>query len=153
MALQKKGINCSYYITDLCILYWYMGLLKLSPVVRYLSKFFFRINYLWKMCCLFYNFQVLYCLHLFHITTLLITTLRSSHQKCSPATVLKKEHWRRCFPVNIVKYLRTPALQNTSGRLLLGSFNTSNSKHRNFRSLLSRKVLFVKGKNKETVKK
>ena len=73
---------------------------------------------------------------------------RSSHQRCSlrkcvlrnfakftgkhlcqslffnkvvglPATLLKKRLWHRCFPVNFVKFLRTPFLQNTSGRLLL----------------------------------
>ena len=27
--------------------------------------------------------------------------------------------WHRCFPVNFAKFLRTPLLQNTSGRLLL----------------------------------
>ena len=27
--------------------------------------------------------------------------------------------WRRCFPVNFAKFLRTPFLQNNSGRLLL----------------------------------
>ena len=73
---------------------------------------------------------------------------RSSHQKCSmkkgvlrnfakftekhlchslffnkvaglrPATLLKKRLWYRCFPVNFAKFLRTPILQNTSGRLL-----------------------------------
>ena len=32
---------------------------------------------------------------------------------------LKKRLWHRCFPVNFVKFLRTPFLQNTSGRLLL----------------------------------
>ena len=32
-----------------------------------------------------------------------------------PATLFKK----RCFPVNFVKFLRTPILKNTSGRLLL----------------------------------
>ena len=36
-----------------------------------------------------------------------------------PATLLKKRLWYRCFPVNFVKLLRTPFLQNTSGRLLL----------------------------------
>ena len=62
--------------------------------------------------------------------------LRSSHQRCSlikgvlrnfakfrkdlrPATLLKKRLWHRCFPVNFAKFLRTPFLQNTSGRLLL----------------------------------
>ena len=36
-----------------------------------------------------------------------------------PATFLKKRLWHRCFPVNFVKYLKTPFLQNTCGRLLL----------------------------------
>ena len=37
----------------------------------------------------------------------------------APATLLKKRPWHRCFPVNFAKFLRTPVLQNTSGRLLL----------------------------------
>ena len=36
-----------------------------------------------------------------------------------PATLLKKELWYRCLPVNFVKLLRIPFLQNTSGGLLL----------------------------------
>ena len=56
---------------------------------------------------------------------------RSSHQRCSiKKGVLRKfskftgKHlcqrlWHRCFPVNFEKFLRTPFLQNTSGRLLL----------------------------------
>ena len=36
-----------------------------------------------------------------------------------PATLLKKRLWHRCFPVNFAKFLRTPFLQNTSGRLRL----------------------------------
>ena len=59
---------------------------------------------------------------------------RSSHQRCSmkkdvlknftkftgrPATLLKKRLWHRCFPKNFANFLRTPFLQNTSGRLLL----------------------------------
>ena len=36
-----------------------------------------------------------------------------------PATLLKKRLWRRCFPVNFAKFVRTPSLQNTSGRQLL----------------------------------
>ena len=35
------------------------------------------------------------------------------------ATLLKKRLWHRYFPVNLAKFLRTPFLQNTSGRLLL----------------------------------
>ena len=36
-----------------------------------------------------------------------------------PAILLKKRLWHRCFPVNFVKFLITPFLQNTSRRLLL----------------------------------
>ena len=34
-----------------------------------------------------------------------------------PAILLKKRFWHRCFPVNFVKLLRTPFLENTFGRL------------------------------------
>ena len=36
-----------------------------------------------------------------------------------PASLSKKRLWRKCFPVNFTKFLRTPILQNTSRRLLL----------------------------------
>ena len=36
-----------------------------------------------------------------------------------PTTLLKKRLWQGCFLVNFVKFLRTPFLQNNSGRLLL----------------------------------
>ena len=36
-----------------------------------------------------------------------------------PATLLKERLWRRCFPVNLAKFLKTHFLRNTSGRLLL----------------------------------
>ena len=35
------------------------------------------------------------------------------------APLLKKRLWHRCFPVNFVKFLTTPFLQNTFGGLLL----------------------------------
>ena len=35
------------------------------------------------------------------------------------ATLLKKKLWHRHFPVNFAKFLRTPFMQNTSGRVLL----------------------------------
>ena len=36
-----------------------------------------------------------------------------------PATLLKKSLLHKCFPVHFTKFLRTPFLQNTTGRLLL----------------------------------
>ena len=45
---------------------------------------------------------------------------KSQENTCAKDTFLiKKSVWRRCFPVNFVKFLRIPFLQNTSGRLLL----------------------------------
>ena len=48
-----------------------------------------------------------------------------------PSTLFKKSLWHRCFPVNFEKFLKTPFLQNTSGRLFLtfeGSLNLTNLK-------------------------
>ena len=36
-----------------------------------------------------------------------------------PAILLKTRLWHRCFPGNLLKFLRTSFLENTSGRLLL----------------------------------
>ena len=36
-----------------------------------------------------------------------------------PVTLFKKLLWHRCFPVKFAEFLRTPFLQNTSGRLLV----------------------------------
>ena len=59
------------------------------------------------------------------------TKYRSSHQRCSmkkgvfrnftkfTGKDLYQRLWYKCFSVNFAKFLRTPFLQNTSGRLLL----------------------------------
>ena len=49
---------------------------------------------------------------------LLFNKLWGLHLCLSPATLFKKRFWRRCFPVDFAKFLRTLFLQNTSG----GSF-------------------------------
>ena len=41
-----------------------------------------------------------------------------------PATLLKKRLWHRYLPVNFAKFLTTPFLQNTPGRLLLSIFRS-----------------------------
>ena len=48
-------------------------------------------------------------------------TLLRKDSGLRPATLLKKRLWYRYFPVNFVKFLRTPFLQNTSERLLLNA--------------------------------
>ena len=54
-----------------------------------------------------------------------------------PATLLKKRLWNMCFPVNFAKFLRTPFLQNTFGRLLLPIIGSSATKHPNRRQYLN----------------
>ena len=41
------------------------------------------------------------------------------------ATLLKKKLWHRSVPVSFTKFLRTPFLQNSSGRLLLSTLQNS----------------------------
>ena len=48
------------------------------------------------------------------------------------ATLLKKRLWHRCFSVNFAKFLRTPFLQNISGRLLLSMQDYFLSEERKF---------------------
>ena len=43
-------------------------------------------------------------------------------------TLLKKSLWHRHFPMNFAKFIRTPFLQNTSGRLLLTFKRLKNGK-------------------------
>ena len=61
----------------------------------------------------------------------MITYFRSSHKMClRPATLLKKRPWRKCFPVNFTKFLKTPFSQKTSGRLLrIVAFNILSNVH------------------------
>ena len=40
-------------------------------------------------------------------------------QTCNFIKKETKRLWHRCFPVNFVKFLKTPFLQNTPGRLFL----------------------------------
>ena len=44
--------------------------------------------------------------------------------KVAGLRLIKKEILAQAFPVNFAKFLRTPSLQNTSGRLLLYSSPT-----------------------------
>ena len=69
-----------------------------------------------------------------------------------PATLLKKSLWHRCFPINFAKFLRTPFLQNTSGRLLLSfreSFKrvSSVSVHERSAQMLATEIYKVKNNN------
>ena len=42
-----------------------------------------------------------------------------------PATLLKKKLYHKCFPVNFLKFLRTPFSQKSSGQLLTLFYRTS----------------------------
>ena len=48
-----------------------------------------------------------------------------------PATLLKNKLWHRCFPVSFAKFLRTPFLQNNSGRLFLKQLPESFEENKN----------------------
>ena len=91
---------------------------------------------------------------------ILFMSLRSSHQRCSvkkgvlrnfakftgkhlcqaaPATLLKKRLWRRCFPVNFAKFLRTPFFAEHLCWLLLSLILNFRKK----RSVISKILIFV----------
>ena len=44
---------------------------------------------------------------------------QNSRKTPEACNFIKKRLWHRCFPVNFATFLRSPFLQNTSGRLLL----------------------------------
>ena len=48
-----------------------------------------------------------------------ISQSSQENKRPQPSTLLKQRLWHRFFPVNLAKFLRTPFLQKTSGRLLL----------------------------------
>ena len=54
------------------------------------------------------------------------------------ATLLKKRLWNRCFPLNFAKFLRTPFVQNTSGRLPLWK-TTSETSSTKYLELIKRR--------------
>ena len=58
-----------------------------------------------------------------------------------PATLSKKTLWHGCFPVNFAKFLRTPFIQNTSGRLLLKSYE--DIYHSPYVSVITRNILIT----------
>ena len=49
----------------------------------------------------------------------LFLEISQNSQENTCATLLKKKLWHRCFPVNFVKFLRTPFSQKSSGWLFL----------------------------------
>ena len=83
---------------------------------------------------------------------------RSSHQRCSvvkgslrnfvkftelrPATLLQKRLWHMCFAVNFAKFLVTPFLQNTSGRLLLNIIRIYRGRRHQKREFKARHLKF-----------
>ena len=62
----------------------------------------------------------------------LLEISQNSREKPVPESLflIKKRLWHRYFPVNFVKFLRTPFLHNTSGRLLLKKENRKNSRNK-----------------------
>ena len=76
---------------------------------RFFSEFiFYVIHTLIFLGALWYSLEF----RIVHIA-------RSSRPEESSFNFIKKRLWHRCFPVNFDKFLRTPILQNISGRLFL----------------------------------
>ena len=60
----------------------------------------------------------------------------------TPGTLLKNRLWHRYFPVNFVKFLRTPFLQNTSGRLFL-KISRNPKNHSNIKTSVAEFVCYM----------
>ena len=111
--------------------YWYLRCLflvqiqeaskNLNLVSHFHWRHFHRCYFLFP--CFFRSFSVL-----FHFSLALLQKQppdvfyekrcsKKCHKIHRPAK--RKRLWHRCFPTNFVKFLSTPFLQNTSGRLLL----------------------------------
>ena len=98
------------------------------------KHFWRKENKCWCICISVLHKLILYHLqdqNFRHFPNTLITIKRSSYWRCSlrkgvlrnfakfTGKHLCSSLWHRCFPANFAKFLRTPFLQNPSGRLLL----------------------------------
>ena len=88
-----------------------------------------------KVCKLMKSMKIIWCHKINWIIWDFICTLNNRFipnlvytqmgviERCSEvpqaSNFIKNRLWHRCFPVNFVKFIRAPFLQNTSGRLLL----------------------------------
>ena len=143
----KKTVQTDHIISKFQMYKNFLQQLLLGPFMNTLLQMISYYDYIWRFifetCNMLIRSMGNNKIRKFRIYT------RSSHQRCSIkkgvlrnftkftgkhlcqslffnkvaglrlATLLKKRLWHRCFPVNFVKFLRTPVLQNTSGRLLL----------------------------------
>ena len=57
---------------------------------------------------------------------------RCSVKRMAPATLLKKRLWRRCFPVNFAKFLRTPYFTEHLRWLLLEGYHILRRKQNSY---------------------
>ena len=93
----------------------------LDVIVRkkYFLYFLYKIHhiYLYQIYKKNNSYKNLFFIFLFYNT--LTTKRKLCAQLPEPVTLLKKSLRHRCFPEKFAKFLRTPFLQNTSGRLLL----------------------------------
>ena len=107
---------------------------KIFLNLKYLFRFFGWLHFFirdWRVTVCYYMSRKRFRVNLQSI----VTWIKSSHRRCfikkavlKNFAILPGKHlcwslcWRlqhRCFPVNIVKFLRTPVLKNICERLLL----------------------------------
>ena len=111
-----------------------------------------------KVCKLMKSMKIIWCHKINWIIWDFICTLNNRFipnlvytqmgviERCSEvpqaSNFIKNRLWHRCFPVNFVKFIRAPFLQNTSGRLLLANITFINYRHWRFDEILCKSFLF-----------
>ena len=83
------------------------------------QSLYWHSKLLFLFCIISYLFNEKQPPQVFYKKVLLKILQNSQKNTCPRLSFLKKRPWHRCFPVNFAKFLRTPFLQNTSGRLRL----------------------------------
>ena len=137
-------IDCTWSINSSKKLFFQMILY--NYLYNSLCKFFIKIKSMWrheikeqtpKLTLLYYSRTVRSSYWRFSVKKLLLKILQylqempvlESHFKkvagLKICNFIKKRPQCRCFPVNIVKFLRLPILKNIFERLLFDSFNGS----------------------------
>ena len=72
----------------------------------------------------------------------------NTNASAQSSNFIKKRLWYKCFPVNFLKFLRKPFLQNTSGRLLFQLLYWKQSK---LKAPLDTKCLLISAKTMKNV--
>ena len=104
------------------LLYWNSIKIGLSPSKWFDFIYFIESPLKLMKNAFYFMLKALFAFEIFAFLSRLFGYVEKqldNRSSLRPATLLKKKLWHRCFPVNFVKFPRTPFLQNISERLLL----------------------------------